>query len=67
MSLAYASQFNSDNIYAYSIAKKALRMEANHRIESYCKEIDNDIPGMLTSDKTKNNLKLILENLKDRK
>ncbi len=67
MSLAYASQFNSDNIYAYSIAKKALRMEANHRIESYCKEMDKDIPGMLTSDKTKSNLKMILENLKERK
>lgn len=67
MSLAYARQFNSDNIYAYSVAKKALRAEANHRIESYCKEIDENISGLLTSDKTKNNLKMILENLKERK
>lgn len=67
MAAAYAGQFNSDNIYAYSIAKKALRAEANHRIETYCNDIDKEVPRMFTSDKTKNNLKLILENLKERK
>ena len=67
MSLSYAGQFNSDNIYAYSVAKKALRKEANYRIETYCNEMDKEVPGMLTSDKTKNNLKLIMENLKERK
>lgn len=67
MSVAYAGQFNSDNMYSYSIAKKSLRAEANHRIEAYCNDIDKDVPRMLTSDKTKSNLKLILENLKDRK
>ena len=67
MSLSYAGQFNSDNLYAFSKAKKALRAEVNHRIDSYCRETDKDIPGMLTSDKTTSNLKLILENLKERK
>ena len=67
MSISYARQFNSDNIFAYSVAKKALRKDTNHRIETYCIEMDRDVPAMLTSDKTKNNLKMIMENLKERK
>ena len=67
ISLSYAGQFNSDNIYAFSIAKKALRAEVNYRIGSYCREMEKDIPSMLTSEKTTSNLKLILENLKERK
>ena len=67
MSISYAGQFNSDNLYAYSIAKKALRAEVNQRIESNFKEEEKNIAGMLTSDKTLSNLKLILENLKERK
>jgi len=67
MSQAFAGQFNSENIDAYSVAKKALRKEVNYRIESYCNEMDKDIARILASDKTKSNLKLILENLKERK
>ena len=67
LSISYAKQFNTDNIYAYSIAKKALRKEVNYRIENYSDEIDKNVPRVLTSDKTKSNLKIILENLKNRK
>jgi len=67
LSISYAKQFNSESIYAYSIAKKFLRKEVNDRIEKYSDEIDKNVPRMLTSDKTKSNLKMILENLKIRK
>lgn len=65
LSVSYAKQFNSDNLFAYSVAKQALRSELNFRINNFHDESDN-IYRMLTSDKTIGSLKLILGNLKDR-
>ena len=65
LSVSYAKQFNNENMFAYSAAKKALRRELNYRISNYPDDSD-DIYRMLTSDKTVSSLKLILENLKDR-
>ena len=64
MALGYAAQFNSDNIFAYSAAKNALRGEIYNRIENTSNDLDKDLPSILASEKTISSLRGILDSLK---
>lgn len=64
MALGYASEFNSDNIFAYSAAKKVMRNEVLDKIHRVSDELDKDIAATLSSDKTVSSLRKILKSLR---
>lgn len=64
MAIGYASQFNSDNMYAYSVAKKVMRNEVIDNIQRVSDVLDKNIADSLSSDKTVNSLRNILKSLK---
>lgn len=66
MAVSYASEFGDDNIYAYSVAKKAMRSAAFHKIQEASESLDRDIADKLASEKTVSSLKRVLRSLKER-
>lgn len=64
IAIGHASEFKDDNIYAYSIAKKAMRGDAFHKIQKASESLDRDIAVSLASEKTVGRLRQVLESLK---
>ena len=64
MAVGYASEFNGDNMHAYSIAKKVMRSEVLDKIHRISDLLDNNISESLSSEKTVNSLRKILKSLK---
>ncbi len=61
---SHASEFKDDNIYAYSIAKKAMRGDVFRKIQEISGSSDKDIAVSLASEKTVGRLRQVLESLK---